>query len=120
MSLDQIRHLADESAKAAAKTKKQPYTPYNAEEISRYGTEVPFPFPNLGSYRPKGWKMVDDLFVDSSGWGSDDEPALTNEQVKRKLVEYLEHGYGYAIIEEGQFQLTLGVFARVTAKSKRS
>ena len=64
--------------------------------------------PNLGNYVPRGWKLVKTYFVDSSGFGSEDEPAMTIEMFKRQL----KVGYGYAVIEEGQFQVYVGEFER--------
>jgi hypothetical protein len=68
----------------------------------------PFPFPKLGDYIPKGWKKVNEYFCDSSGLGSEDEPALTIREFKNKLVV----GRGYAITSEGQFQVYVGEYIR--------
>jgi len=58
--------------------------------------------PNLGSYTPKNWeKTSKQYFVDSSGFGSVGELALTFAQ----FVRQVELGYGYAIISAGQFQV---------------
>jgi hypothetical protein len=62
--------------------------------------------PNIGDYRPKGFKLVDDMMVDKSGFGSENEPALTVRQFALRL----QHGKAYAIVEEGQFQVIIGVF----------
>lgn len=113
MDLKTIRYLADEQAKKAAREKRVPYAPFDADEVENYPA---FPFPNIGSHRPKGWKLVDSLFVDKSGFGSENEPALTIRGLKAKLLEQLQEGYGYAIIEEGQFQLSLGVFKKTGRK----
>jgi hypothetical protein len=64
--------------------------------------------PSLGDYRPRGWKLVKTLFVDSSGFGAPDEPALTIDQFYSKV----KAGFGYAVIEAGQFQVYVGVFER--------
>jgi len=65
--------------------------------------------PNFGDYRPKGWKLVETLFVDSSGFGSDNEPALTANQ----FIERTKKGLGYAIVGEGQSQVCVGVFEKI-------
>ena len=70
--------------------------------------------PNFGDYRPAGWELVDELFVDNSGFGGSDEPALTVKQFK----SLVEKGFGYAIIDEGQFQIWIGKFNLILAKSK--
>ena len=118
MNLVSIRHLSNQAARKAARAKKMPYTPWGVDEIR--DDMPPFPFPNIGSYRPKGWKLVDQLFCDSSGFGSPGEPALTIGQLQAKLVEHIAdgHSYGYAIVEEGQFQLYIGVFEKQTAKAE--
>lgn len=55
---------------------------------------------------------VDTLFVDTSGWGQADEPALTLSQLGDRLRELAE-GHGpllVATVEHGQFQANLGVW----------
>jgi len=99
-----IESMNEERAKESKD--KKPYVISSQSEIDNM---PPFPFPNFGNYRPKGWKLVETYFVDSSGVGSDREPALTSERFKDKL----KVGYGYAIIEEGQFQVRVGEFKRV-------
>ena len=47
--------------------------------------------------------------MDSSGFGASDEPALSFGQFKK----ILKVGFGYAIIEEGQFQVYVGEFTKV-------
>ena len=111
MSLEAIRNLSNKQAAKAARSKKVPYVPFDRGEIENY---PPFPFPNIGSYIPKGWKELRRLFVDTSGLGSENEPALTTGQFKEKLLELhnANDGYGYAIVEEGQFQVYVGVFEK--------
>lgn len=86
----------------------------------------------LGNYVPKGWKrfntnnFVDEwalpyshkllenggLFVDSSGFGSSSEPALTIGELVELMNVLLKNrpDLGFSIVSEGQFQLTIGVF----------
>jgi hypothetical protein len=71
--------------------------------------------PNFGDYRPKGWKLVNTYFVDSSGMGGEDELAMTFAQFARKARE----GKGYAIIEEGQFQVHIGEFEKKSDYAKK-
>ncbi len=110
-----IAELSNEAAAKAAQRKLIPYTPWDSREVDGY---PPFPFPNLGSYRPKGWELVDHWLVDKSGFGREDEPALTPRQLKERIYQGLEHDYGYAIIEEGQFQVVLGVFREIEKGSE--
>lgn len=111
MSLESIKHESRESGRRAAKAGRFPYVPIHEDEIKTY---PPFPFPDLGEYRPAGWKLVDTLFVDSTGMGADDEPALSVRQLINKLLEFQrsDKTYGYGVIEAGPFQLYLGVFER--------
>lgn len=62
----------------------------------------------------KGYELVEELFVDSSGFGAPDELALTQDQFYKKLSELLtEHGELYATITgQGQFQVYVGLFRR--------
>jgi hypothetical protein len=113
MGIETIKMLENKAARKAAKEKKRPYMPYDENEIRSYGENgVTFPFPNIGSYRPEGWTLVDEVMCDKTGLGAEWEPALTTDQLKKKLLhDYAqEETYGYAIISEGQFQIVLGVF----------
>jgi len=117
MGLAEIRHLSREAAQKASKAKKEPYVPFDEEEIE--GKH--FSIPNLGDYRPKGWKLLESLFCDKSGFGSPSEPALTIRQLQDKMLAYHRAGktYGYGMIEEGQFQCYVGVFEQVVKVKKK-
>jgi hypothetical protein len=65
--------------------------------------------PSIGYYEPPGWEQVLVHFVDSSGFGQESEPALTIDQLLVRMIP----GYGYAITEEGQFQVYITQFQRV-------
>ena len=54
------------------------------------------------------WQQVDELFVDSSGFGWEGEPALTIEQFYKQVKK----GFGYAVVDSGQFQVFVGVFEK--------
>ena len=71
-SLETLEYLNREAARKARRGKREPQV-VSAEEIDNF---PPFRFPNLGPYVPAGWEPVDDAcwFVDSSGWGRNDEP----------------------------------------------
>lgn len=66
----------------------------------------------------KGYELVKNLFVDSSGFGAPDEPALDQNQFKTEVEALLkEHGALTAkITDVGQFQVYLGLFKK-TGKS---
>ena len=106
MSLQSIRSTNRESAEVAAEKDLRPYV-VEREDLEDQAFP-PFPFPSLGDHRPEGWELIESHFVDSSGFGRPGESALTVEAFVKKL----KPGMGYAIIEEGQFQLHVGEFKR--------
>ena len=61
MSLDTINRMAKDAASQAAKNKMQPYVAF--EDKDDNVLQCPF----LGDYIPRGWEVIDTLFVDSSG-----------------------------------------------------
>lgn len=83
-------------------------------------------FMHLGPYLPVGWHRVrldrydpdprgiymgdndgyGAYFVDSSGFGDIGESALSVDE----FVKRVKPGYGYALIEIGEFQAKIGVF----------
>ena len=87
---------------------------------------------NLGDYVPKGWKRFNvntikdvlklpfdwkflekgGLFVDSSGVGTDSEPALSLRQFVETVIQLVKtrDDLGFAIYSEGQFQVSIGVY----------
>jgi hypothetical protein len=111
-----IRAVSEDAGRRAAEENKTPYVLYNAEELDDF---PPFPFPNLGDHEPEGWRLCTTLFCDKSGMGAPGEPALTIEQLKEKirgillLSDTLDQTTGFGIVEEGQFQVHLGVFRKL-------
>lgn len=104
MSAAAIRQLSVEAAAKAVKLKQEPMIAFVD------GDEAIMEMSNLGDYRPEGWELIDKLFVDSSGLGSAGSPALSAEQFLAKVKE----GLGYALIEQGQFQVYVGVFEKTS------
>ena len=109
MSASQIADLADECARRAKRAHRQPLVFESQHHVDgAYRT-----LPNLGSYRPKGWKLeeyrtVDKYGIDFSG------PAMT---LPAMLVWFKVHltdpeRSGYALIEEGEFQVVVGRFEK--------
>jgi len=91
--------------------------PFHLESFAQLESMPPFPFPNIGDDSvevSKRYEHVTDLFCDKSGWGADDEPALTIPQLMERLRVLLrenqETGLRLAIVEEGQFQIFIGVW----------
>ena len=95
------------SNKAAVNAKEQGLRPLEADTFEEVRA-----MPNLGTYLPRGWALVERHFVDSSGFGSDNEPALSVGQFSA-LVER-NPGFGWAIMEEGQFQIYVGQYRRTS------
>jgi len=55
-----------------------------------------------------GYKMVQEFFVDSSGFGTDGEPALTF----KAFLGQVKAGFYYGITRVGQFQVYIGEFVK--------
>ena len=123
MSSEQIEREAERHARKAKRHGKVPHflSALGDDAIRRECARIPF----LGDYVPRGFERmhVGDtfgeqygagtadhayLFVDSSGSGERGERAMTIGQ----FAEFVQRhpGYGYAIVEAGQFQIVLGVY----------
>jgi hypothetical protein len=107
MSSSQIAALSAKAARKAARTKGTPLLVEREDVIDKttlfeHLRQMPF----LGTYEPEGWNKVEELFVDSSGFGAPDEPAMTQEQ----FLKAVKPGLGYAITEAGEFQVYVGVY----------
>ena len=117
MSTAQIVRLSDEHAERAAKEKRVPYIPFDAAEVDRWET---LPISWLGSHRPKGWELEKYYTCDKSGHGYEHEIALTvrgtKEMVKREMAK--PGTRGFAVIEEGPFQIVIGVFRRIDGEEQ--
>ena len=110
MSLEAILHLNQEIAAEAAQEGLVPYVPFNADEIDYW---PPIPFPNLGYFEPDNWERTEQRwFVDKTGHGLSNEPALTVDQFKRELRAYVQKnpGHGFAVTKEGPFQAYVSAF----------
>ena len=111
MSLEVLVAVNNQIARQAAREGLVPYVPASADEAV-----TPFAFPNIGSLKPRGWKRSGQTwFVDKTGHGETWEPALTWRQFRQRLTGYiLRHpGHGFAITEEGEFQVVVSAFRRV-------
>lgn len=113
MSLETIRYYEKLAALRASVEELEPYTPASYQEPLTWRS---VPIPNLGGYRPKGWELVGAAFVDSSGFGAPGEPAMTVDAFKTWVHDILIYDptAGFAIIEEGQFQVHVGYFTQGT------
>jgi len=131
--LSTIIAMSREAAERAAAENSMPFVPTVQDlDAARNGDLAQIMFPNLGTHVPTNWQRVDlrawfpedefgphgvyfddadgagAFFCDKSGWGSPGEAALTLSE----LFKVLRPGFGYGMVEEGQFQCKLGVFER--------
>lgn len=69
----------------------------------------------------KGYELVKELFVDSSGFGLESEPALTESAFINELESLLRiHGTLYSTLTGvGQFQVYVGLFKRTANKKSK-
>jgi len=133
MSSEQIGREAERHARKAKRHGKAPHflSALGDDAIRTECARIPF----LGDYVPNGYERVHvgetfggnygygtadhaHLFVDSSGFGGRGELAMTVSQ----FAEFVQRhpGYGYGIIEAGQFQIVLGVYRRRLVPKKRA
>lgn len=142
MSAEYIRSESERAAREAACERRHPYVYWSEEEV----VSDDFPFPFLGTYtaRADGWRrlrytalrdaghLLDRkgfqrgpnesvaLFADWSGWGEENEPALSPRQLSQAVRDILviarrslpKSEIGFGIIEAGQFQVVIGVFRK--------
>lgn len=131
MSVATIREISREAAKQAEERGDVPFVfdDYDLGAMEVGNMEPIRSIPNLGTFLPHGWDRVDieseglptrkvvsdgaeghgAYMVDKTGMGDLREPALTVGE----FLSVLRAGYGYAIVEEGQFQVMIGVFREV-------
>ena len=136
MSIETIRAMSREAGAKASREKRKPFVfwPEDFESLDAGDYAVLKKIPQLGDYVPRGWEpmdLVDELeldgkagmyagalFVDKTGYGYSHEPALTLGQFIHALedidvrAQKMGITVGYGIIEEGQFQLNIGVFKK--------
>ena len=110
MSIEVLVAVNNEIARKAAKQGLVPFVPFSPNEV-----ESPFSFPNIGTLKPRGWvKTSTTWFVDKTGHGDmGARPDLA--AVPPQLAGYiLRHPrYGFAITEEGEFQVVVSAFRRI-------
>jgi hypothetical protein len=112
MSLATIRSLSDEAGRKARRSRKLPWHPETIEDIS---VENLRQIPNLGTYTPSTWTRTEkDFFADASGFGAENEPALTPNRLVKAMRDHFACNptAGYAITEVGQFQLYITAFKK--------
>jgi hypothetical protein len=112
MSVDTIAYMSNQVAKKAASHGLVPYQPADAGEPLRWGKHVPI--PNIGSYRPSGWQLMEDHMVDAMGGDDAGGSAMTLSAFKSWVQDTVvkDPTAGFAIIEEGEFQVVVGYFTQ--------
>lgn len=106
MDLETIKSTNEERASQARKENIKPFVIESQDQINSFKG---FPFPHVGDHVPEGWKLIETYFVDASGFGRVGEGALT----VRQFLQKLKVGFGYAVVEAGQFQVYVGEFEGV-------
>jgi hypothetical protein len=114
MSPETIRGISQEAAERAANEGQVPLLVENDDfdNLEEHIRKIPF----LGDYVPEDWEICTDgegyeihYFVDASGFGQEGEPALTFQQ----FCDRVQVSRGYAITQQGQFQVYIGEYRRV-------
>ena len=90
MATEQIIALSNEAAARAAQDRLTPYVPWDAEEVARYGPTEPDPVPEPRLVQPDGWELLEHRMADKTGWGDEDEPAMTVGQLRAWVIENIE------------------------------
>ena len=132
MSLEVIRNMSREAGIAAAERRETPLI-IETDDMLDIGTfrDTIHGIPFLGDHLPEGWARVDlseieelnghpkiytgdndgygAFFVDSTGLGYEEEASMTIRELYGAIIP----GYGYGIVETGQFQVKIGMFRRV-------
>lgn len=112
MGLAEINRLNREASRKAMHKNTKPFMIKSKAQIENM---PPFPFPYIGEdYVPEGYKKTNEYFVDSSGFGADDELALS----VRQFLDKIEIGKAYAITSAGQFQVYVSEFEPTGEKVK--
>jgi hypothetical protein len=106
MGLEAIREINRKATRDAKRDRKRPFVPTDAQRAllaeGKAGRGVSIPF--LADHVPAGWETVGEpLFVDMSGFGGDDEPAMTQPKLFKRIA-WSPKGNGWAMVEHGQFQ----------------
>jgi hypothetical protein len=109
MSLEVIIAVNSDIARRASRLRLAPFVPSSVEAVEEWPD---LPIPNFGPYVPRGWEVDRTWFVDKTGVGLDSEPACSVRQFRNLLSDYVADnpGHGFAITEEGQFQMIVSAF----------
>lgn len=111
-----LQSLNAEAALVAAAKNLVPFIPWDINEIDTIGIDFLRKIPNIGSLDVSdAWDLLEEVLVDSSGYGAPGEAALTLngclEFIKEQVTESTSRGF--ALVGTGQFQVILGVFEKL-------
>lgn len=125
-----IQEVNHDLALAAAHEKSKPFFVTEQDLVMYRASDraIGLNIPSIGDHLPAGWRRVDiakawgentrgagelnAFFVDKTGEGLASEPALTLPA----FLSTIKAGYGYATVEEGPYQVYVGVFEHTRAK----
>lgn len=138
MDLATLEHVNRQATRRSAAAKRVPLIVDQRDlDAAKRGDYSGVRMPYVGSRTPRGWRRVNVVkwfspdcgedyrglvqrgvytdsngkgafFVDKSGFGRSGEPALTLGE----FINLMRPGYGYAVVEDGPFQVHVGVFER--------
>ena len=138
MSTQMINELSRRAAVKAARAHRAPLVVEELDVADGSVGSLLRGIPSFGDYRPKSWTLVpradlkepaslragrldhlgcneDYVFVDASGFGEEGEPALTFDEFI--ALASANPGLGWAIVEQGQFQVVIGAFRKNARKA---
>ena len=106
-STQTILDIRDEATRKA----KRQHTLHTKAQDFLAGTSIPF----LGDYVPAGWVQdpnIEPFLVDATGFGDDNEPALTQDGLYKQARNFVKSGdvFAYGVVEQGQFQVVVAVY----------
>jgi len=100
-----LESIIAEGNKKTREAKEKRLLPYKANSNHDVGVKS---YPFLGYYVPDGYEIINTYFVDNSGFGADDEPALSFSQ----FIAKVKKGKYYAIKEAGSFQVYINEYKK--------
>jgi len=107
-------HNAVDAAKIAERENKQPFLVTDRDlkhwqKDAADGIYPALPFPSLGTYVPKGYKVTGSLVLDTTAVGLEGKPTLTF----RTFVGKLREGFAYAVTEAEESRVHIAEFEPV-------
>lgn len=104
--IGQIKKMNERAALEALQKELQPFVGSAARDVKC--TQL----PNFGNYRPKHWKLVNVHFV--SRRLRRNRPWLKLSQTEKEFKTCVNSQRGYALLEMGEDDLTVGEFQKIS------